>query len=122
MVTATTLNLRETPDINGKKVTGLPQGTVVKFVQAWENGMWVSADSTDENAPWGPWLKVSYKDKTGWAFGTYLTGTTSLMYEDEFVFGEVYTNIPPMMFYGIYQRDSFADEIRRVQIRRQGEQ
>ncbi|MCC7246047.1 MAG: SH3 domain-containing protein [Saprospiraceae bacterium] len=117
VVTATTLNLRETPDVNGKKVTGLPQGTVVKFIQVWENGMWVSADSTDENAPWGPWLKVSYKDKTGWAFGTYLTGTTTLMYEDEYVFGEAYTSIPPMMFYGIYQRDSFADEIRRVQVR-----
>jgi len=109
IVTASSLNLREAPDVNAKKVVGLARGTVVQFVEAWNNGEYVQLDTSSLYAPW---LKVRYKDKTGYAFGAYLSGTYFLAYEDNIV-----ENIPPLQWYGVYQRDSFADELRKVDLR-----
>jgi hypothetical protein len=115
VVTASTLNLREAPDKNAKKIASLPLGTLVQFVEAHNNGEYVSADTTDENAPWAPWLKIRHQGKTGWVFGAYLKSSVSLYYEQSFFFND--EPLPPTLWYGVYTRDSFADEIRRVQVR-----
>lgn len=110
VVTATTLNVRETPDVNGKKVTALNRGTVVQFIEAWNNGEYVQVDTT--SSIYAPWLKIRYQGKTGYVFGAYLSGTFNLAYEDDMM-----EDIPPVQWYGVYQRDSFADEIRKVDLR-----
>lgn len=115
VVTATSLNLRETPDKNGKKITSLSRGTVVQFVEAHDNGQWVQADANDPNSPYGPWLKIRHQGKTGYAFGIYLSGTIGLYREQEMVHDE--NPLPPFHWYGVYQRDSFADELRKIEVR-----
>jgi hypothetical protein len=115
IVTASSLNLRDAPDKNAKKVASLTQGAVVQVLEAYNNGEYVQADTTDPESPYAPWLKVRYKGMTGWAFGAYLTGTIGLHYENDiFPEGE---NLPPLQWFGVYARDSFADEVRRVQVR-----
>lgn len=115
IVTATSLNLREAPDKNGKKIASLPRGTVVQFVEAHNKGQWVQADTTDPNSPYGPWLKVRNQGKTGWVFGAHVTGTIGLYHE-----GDLFWNddpLPPLNWYGVFQRDSFADELRKIEVR-----
>ena len=115
VVTANSLNLRETPDINGKKITSLPRGTVVQFVEAHNKGQWVQADTTDPNSPYGPWLKVRAQGNAGWVFGAHVCGTLVLHHE-----GDVFWNenpLPPLNWYGVFQRDSFADELRKIEVR-----
>lgn len=115
VVTATSLNLREAPDKNGKKIASLSRGAVVQFVEAHNKGQWVQADTTDPNSPYGPWLKVRAQGKTGWAFGAYLAGTFCLYHEGDFFWNDV--PLPPLNWYGVYVRDSFADELRKIEIR-----
>lgn len=115
VVTANALNLREAPDANSKKVASLPQGSLLQFVEAWNNGQYTQADTTDENAPYGRWLKVRNKNNTGWVFDLYVSGTTELFYENSPQFDM--KGIPPLYWYGVYARDSFADELRKVQVR-----
>lgn len=114
IVTASSLNLRETPDKNGKKISSLPRGTVVEFVEALNKGQWVQADTTDPNSPYGPWLKVRAQGKVGWAFGAHLTGTVGLYYEGGLFWSE--NPLPPLSWYGVYARDSFADELRKIEV------
>jgi hypothetical protein len=115
VVTANTLNLREKPDVKSKKVASLPQGTVLKFLEAWNDGQYTSTDTTDENAPYGRWLKVSSKLGTGWVFDLYVCGTTEIYFEGAPHFDG--KPLPPLYWYGVYARDSFADELRNVQVR-----
>lgn len=115
IVTASSLNLRDMPDKNAKKVGSLTQGSVVQVLEAYNNGEYMQADTTDPESPYAPWLKVRYKGVSGWAFGAYLTGTTGLYYEND-IFQEGET-LPPLQWFGVYARDSFADEVRRVQVR-----
>lgn len=115
IVTASSLNLRDTPDKNGKKVGSLTQGSIVQVIEAYNNGEYVQADTTDPESPYAPWLKVRYKGISGWAFGAYLTGTMGLHYENDILMeGET---LPPLQWFGVYARDSFADEVRRIQVR-----
>lgn len=115
VVTSSALNLRESPDKNSKKIVSLPQGSVVQFVEAWNNGEYTQADTTDPNSPYAPWLKVRFNGKTGWVFGAYVTATTSVYFESEPIFEDV--ALPPVYWYGVYARDSFADEIKSVTVR-----
>lgn len=115
VVTASSLNLRELPEKNSKKVTTLTQGTVVQFVESWNNGEYTQADTTDPESPYAPWLKVRYEGKTGWVFGAYVTAAIGLYYENDFTFDN--QTLPPVYWYGIYARDSFADEIRKVSVK-----
>lgn len=108
IVTATSLNLRESPDVNAKKLAGLPRGTVVQFVAVHNQGEYVEIDSA-----YAPWLKVRHQNQTGYVFGAHLTGTTSLYYENDILDGQ----LPPLQWYGVYQRDSFADEVRKIELR-----
>ena len=64
IVTASSLNLRELPDKNAKKVGTLTQGTVVQFVEAYKDGEYMQADTTDPESPYAPWLKVRFKGGT----------------------------------------------------------
>jgi hypothetical protein len=108
VVSASSLNLRETPDKNGKKVASLSRGAIVQFVEAVNDGEYVQVDTS---GPYAPWYKVRYQDKVGYVFGAYVSGTMVLLYEGDFV-----DNLPPLQWYGIYQRDSFADEIRAITV------
>lgn len=107
IVTASSLNLREAPDPGAKKIAGLPRGTVVQFVAAHNNGEYVEVDSL-----YAPWLQVRYQNQTGYVFGAHVTGTTGLYYEGEIMEGK----LPPLQWYGVYARDSFADEVRRIEV------
>ncbi len=120
VVTANTLNLREAPDANSKKVASLPQGTLLQFIESWNNGQYTQTDTTDENAPYGRWLKVRNKNNVGWVFDTYVSGTIELFYENSPQFDM--KGIPPLFWYGVYARDSFADELRKIQVRLAEEQ
>ena len=107
VVSATGLNLREKPDKQSDKVITLKRGDVVSVVEVWNDGAAVEVDSL-----WAPWFKVTYKDKTGYAFGAHLNSTFDLRYE-----GDIVTSLPPLQWYGVYQRDSFADEVRKIEVR-----
>lgn len=115
VVTANSLNLREGPDANSRKVASLPQGTLLKLLESWNNGQYTQADTTDENSPYGRWLKVRSKNSTGWVFDVYVSSTISLHYENAPQFDM--QSVPPLFWYGVYARDSFADELRKVQVR-----
>jgi uncharacterized protein YgiM (DUF1202 family) len=115
VVTANSLNLRAKPDVNSQKVVSLPQGTLLQFLDSWNNGQFTQADTTDENAPYGRWLKVRNKNNMGWVFDAYVSSTTQLYYENSPQFDM--QSISPLFWYGVYARDSFADEIRKVQVR-----
>lgn len=108
LVTASSLNLRESPDVKSKKVTSLTKGTVVKVLSAYNNGEYMQVDSTT----WGTWYQVQHKDKIGYAFGNYLADTYGLYHEGDFL-----DVLPPVQWYGVYARDSFADEIRKIDVR-----
>ncbi|MFM8486522.1 MAG: SH3 domain-containing protein [Bacteroidota bacterium] len=114
IVTADNLNMRVAPGKNSAKSGSLIKGTVVQFVEAWNNGEYVQLDTTDENSPFGPWLKVRAGNKTGWVFGSYLNSTTGLYYEESLLFEEPATEL--FNWYGVYRRDSFADELRAVKV------
>jgi Bacterial SH3 domain len=119
VVTATTLNLRESPDKNAKKVTSLTQGTIVQFIEAYNNGEYMQSDTTDPESPYAPWLKVRADGKTGWIFGAYVTAAIGLYYENDYAFDN--QGLPPVFWYGAYVRDSFSDEIRKVTVRKEEE-
>lgn len=107
VVSATALNLREKPDKQSPKVATLKRGDVVQVVEAYKGGEYVEVDSL-----WAPWLKVRHQGKTGYAFGAHLNGTLDLRYE-----GDILTSLPPLQWYGVYKRDSFADEVRKIEVR-----
>ncbi len=109
VVTSSALNLRDQPDMNGKKLATLPRGTVVQYLEAYHENEYVQADTLDPNSPYGVWLKIRSGNSTGYAFSPYLTGTIVLEYENAYV-----ENLPPMQWYGVYARDSFADELRKI--------
>lgn len=115
VVTANSLNLREAPDTRSKKLASLPQGTLVQFIEAWNDGQYTQTDTTDENSPYGRWLKVRSKNQTGWVFDAFVSSTIALQFEGlpQFDMKEV----PPLFWYGVYARDSFSDELRKVQLR-----
>ncbi|MBK7938408.1 MAG: SH3 domain-containing protein [Lewinellaceae bacterium] len=115
VVTANTLNLREAPDKNSNKVASLQKGSVVQYLEAWNNGQWVQSDTTDPDSPYAPWIKVNYQGKTGYVFGAYVTGTTGLYHEGDFFFNP--DPLPSLNWYGLYRRDSFADELRPIIVR-----
>ena len=109
VVTSNALNLREQPDMNGKKLATLNRGSVVEYVEAYHDNEYVQADTLDPNSPYGAWLKVRSGKLTGYAFSPYLTGTYVLEYENSYI-----ENLPPMQWYAVYARDSFADELRKI--------
>lgn len=107
VVTAASLNLREAPSTSGKKIASLTRGAIVSFLEAHNNGEYVQVDSVN-----APWLKVRYKDKIGYVFGAHVAGAWNLYFE-----GEIMDAIPAgLHWYGIYQRDSFADELRPITV------
>lgn len=108
VVSASSLNLREAPDPKSKKVASMPRGTVVQFVEAYNDGEYMEVDSL-----YAPWYKVRYQNQTGYVFGAYVAGTTGLYYEGHIFDGP----LPPLNWYGVFARDSFSDEIRKIDVR-----
>jgi len=61
--TITNLNLRNSPSDTGFIVTIIPKGTVIQI--------------NNSNQESNDWTQVSYKNKTGYVFSTYLVSSTS---------------------------------------------
>ncbi|TGK84929.1 SH3 domain-containing protein [Leptospira bourretii] len=67
-ISATVLNARKTPKLDGEKVGKLKLGDEVKVLERSENDM-------DIDGLTAYWYKVQSKDITGWVFGGYLSQT-----------------------------------------------
>lgn len=65
VITEAGLRLRESPDTTGKVIITIPYKTEVKFIE--EKG-----DTITISGKYGKWTKISWKGKTGWAFGGFL--------------------------------------------------
>jgi hypothetical protein len=109
VVTASTLKLRSKPDITAANVVeSLPRGTVLKVQSVYKNG-----EVVEINGAYAPWYEVvAPSGKKGYAFGAFLSGTYGLFYEDQVVEGD----LPPLEWYGVYKRDSFSDEVRKIEV------
>ena len=59
------LNLRESPDLNGKVVAKVPFGQKVKFLE--DTGQELTVGNLS-----GHWTKVQYQGKVGYLFDAYL--------------------------------------------------
>jgi hypothetical protein len=103
------LPLLESPDVHARKLSTLPRGAIVQFVDAYKNGEYQTIDTFS-----GPvrWIKVRYRDKLGYVLEQNLSGTFQLLYE-----GNPAESLPPLNWYGVYIRDSTTDEIRKVELR-----
>ncbi len=108
IVNASTLNLRDKPDKSGKVVEKLSRGAALSLVELANGGEYVEVDSIA-----GYWVKVQYKNKTGYVFSHYLAGAWNL-YQENDVFDRP---LPQLNWYGVYMRDSFADELRKIEVR-----
>ena len=108
IVSASALKLRAAPDANSAVVETLPRATIVKVVDVHNQG-----EVVEVNEMYAPWYKVkSASGKVGYVFGAYVAGTYGLYYEDDVVEGV----LPPLNWYGVYQRDSFSDELRKIEV------
>lgn len=108
VVSATTLKLRSEPNTNASVVESLQRGALVKVIEAHNNG-----EVVEVNEQYAPWYKVkSAAGKTGYVFGAFVANTYGLYYEDDMIEG----NLPPLNWYGLYQRDSFSDELRPIAV------
>lgn len=113
IVTANSINLREEPNIYSKKLASVPRGAKMQFLEAHDNGTYVKADTLDPAEIYAPWYKVRYQNKTGYVYGAYVSGRFNLYFE-----GDYMENIPVgLHWYGVYTRDSFADETRKIEIK-----
>ena len=102
------LNLRDRPDKSGKVVEKLPHGAALTLVEAANDGQYVEVDSV-----YGAWLKVQYKNKSGYVFSPHVIGAFNL-YQEGDAFDE---GLPgDQNWYGLYMRDSFADELRKIDV------
>ncbi len=108
VVNASVLNLRDKPDLTGKVVEKLPRGATLTLLEAVNEGQFVEIDSQS-----GAWLKVQYKNKTGYVFSAHVVGAYNL-YQEGDIFLE---SLPGLNWYGVYVRDSFADEVRKIEVR-----
>lgn len=113
IVTANSLNLREEPSIDSKKLASVPRGAKMQFLEAYDRGTYFQADTLDPNGAYAPWYKVKYQKHTGYVFGAHVAGRYNLHLDGEFM-----ETLPAGMFwYGVYARDSFADEMRKVEVK-----
>jgi len=109
VVTASSLNLRDKPEKSGKVLEKLSKGNPLTLVEVTNGGQYVEVDSVS-----GLWLKVKSTTKTGYVFSPYVSGLYYLCMDRDIVRDAM----PPLFWYGIYVRDSFADELRPVELRR----
>jgi hypothetical protein len=111
VVSASALKLREHPSVtSGNVVATLARGTVLSVLGVHNDGEVVQVDTF-----FGPWYKVqSAKGQTGYVFGAFVSSTLQVLYEDEAI---PTPQLPPLQWYGVYQRDSFSDEVRRIDVR-----
>lgn len=107
-VAANVLNLREKPDKSGKVMEKLSRGGALTFVEAHDNGAYVMVDSIN-----GMWLKVKSKNNNGYVFSPFVLGAYNLFFEND----GINEAPPPLHYYGVYMRDSFADELRKIEVR-----
>ncbi|MFN0013649.1 MAG: SH3 domain-containing protein [Saprospiraceae bacterium] len=109
VVTASALNLRDKPDKTGKVLEKLSKGAPLELVEVSNGGRYVEVDSVS-----GLWLKVKSQTKTGYVFSPYVSGNYFLCTDREII----QDPLPPLNWYGIYIRDSFSDELRKIEIHR----
>lgn len=108
VVTATALNLRDAPDQSGKVLEKLGKGAALSLIEVANGGMYIEI----EGVP-GIWLKVKSKNKIGYVFSAYVSGTYFICMD-----GDILSDpLPPLLWYAVYVRDSFADELRKIEVR-----
>lgn len=110
MVKVAALKLRSEPTIDKSNVLAtLSKGDIVDVLGTHNRGEVVGVGGL-----YAPWYKVKNKaGVTGYAFGAYLSGMYNLHYEDELV----ESGLAPLNYYGVYRRDSFSDELRKIEVR-----
>lgn len=107
VVKASALNLRDQPDKSGKVVEKLQRGATLTLLEAANGGEYVVVDSVN-----GVWLKVKSRNKTGYVFSPHVIGAYNLYQE-----GDIFDETPPQLqWYGVFMRDSFADELRKIEV------
>lgn len=110
LVGASSLNIRSGPDVNAGRVATALKGERLRVLEAYNDGEYFAVD--DRMAPW---YKVSYKQQVGYVFGGYVRQMYYLLFEDAFFSDD--NGLPEVNWYGVYARDSFADELRPVGVR-----
>lgn len=110
IVSALALNIRASPDVNADKVATATRGERLRVLEVYNDGEYFSVD--DRMAPW---YKVSYKQQVGYVFGAYVQQAYQLLFENSFFSDDAL--LPECQWYGIYARDSFADELRPIRVR-----
>jgi hypothetical protein len=109
VVTASALKLREQANLQSKVLETLPRGTVMQVTGIHNDGEVVEVDSM-----YAPWYKVRHNGKVGFVFGGFVTETIGLYYENDIA---NQPTLPQLNWYGVYMRDSFSDEIRKIEVR-----
>jgi hypothetical protein len=93
MIISSSLNLRENPDINSKSLTQISNGELVQTVDNQE-----TTRSDRVNDLQGIWIKVRYRQFTGYAFSAYLGARYMLYFEHEHIH-----YLPKVKYwYGVY--------------------
>lgn len=109
VVTASALKLRSKPDVTASNVIEtLTRGAIVKV-----NSIFNGGEMVEINGSYAPWYEVTAASgKKGYAFGAFLASSIGLYYEDQIVEGA----LPPVEWYGVFRRDSFSDEVRKINV------
>ncbi|MBN8680446.1 MAG: SH3 domain-containing protein [Chitinophagales bacterium] len=109
MVISSALNLRENPDIKSKSLIQIPNGAIVQTVD--NQNEWHD-DQIDEL--YGHWIKVRYKQFTGYAFSAYLGAKYMLYFENAHIH-----YMPKVKYwYGVYYDTQQKQEvIRKIKTR-----
>jgi uncharacterized protein YgiM (DUF1202 family) len=109
VVTASSLKLRKEASTQSAALETIPRGTIIEVIGTHNDGEVVAVDTI-----YAPWYKVRFKGKEGYVFGAFVQPTYTLYYELEPLFER---EIHQLNYYGIYRRDSFSDEVRKIKVR-----
>jgi hypothetical protein len=112
VVKASQINLRSSPQLSSSTIIGqLPSGTILDVLELPNKGALVEL-----NGRWSPWYKLRTEDgRVGYALGDFLSPALTIQFEEALLDG----NLPPLNWYGIYQKGKSSDEIRRIQVRKE---
>ncbi len=72
-----------------------------------------AGENINLDSNYGAWLRVQYKNKSGYVFSPFVSSRFSL-YQDDDILEELPGGL---RWYGVFMRDSFADELRAVEVR-----
>ena len=109
-VAASALKLRQEPNRTSKVLATMTNGEPVQLLE--DNAMENSSLYDQIDSIQGRWVKVQYKDKSGYAFSPYLATRYNLFYE--FSYAEYLPKVNN--WYGVYKKANGEEEIRAIQV------